>query len=236
MKRFYKTVAVEPIDGGWRVTLDGRAIKTAGGRAQVVPTSALAEAMADEWLEQGETIDPTRFVLRDLADYAIDVVAPAPADVARSLLPYAETDTLCYRAEPDEALFERQAQVWEPLLIAAETRWHLRFDRISGVIHRAQPPETLARLEAVLAQETPFTLASLQTLASLAASLVVGLAALAPDADAETLWDAANLEEDWQAELWGKDDEALALRARRFAAFAAAMRFAELARPSTGKG
>lgn len=230
MKRFYKTVAVEAYDGGWRVTLDGRPIKTAGGRAQVVPTSALAEAMADEWVEQGEEIEAARFVLREMADYAIDVVAPAPNAAADSLLPYAETDTLCYRAEPDEALFARQDEVWEPLLGAAEARWGLRFERISGVIHRAQPAETLARLRAILAAEPPFALAALRTLASLAASLTLGLAALAPGADAEALWNAANLEEDWQAELWGKDQEAEALRAKRFAAFAAAMRFAELAR------
>lgn len=231
MKRFYKSVTVAPADeGGWRVLLDGRAIKTAGGRPQIVPTSALADAMADEWEEQGEEIDLARFVLRDMADYAIDVVAPGPEDVARGLLPYAETDTLCYRAEPDEALHERQRDVWDPLLAAAEARWDVRFDRISGVIHRAQPPETLARLETMLAGQPPFALAALQTLASLAASLVIGLAALAPGADAEALWNAANLEEDWQAELWGKDAEAEARRARRFTAFAAAMRFAELAR------
>lgn len=230
MKRFYKSASIEAIDAGWRVTLDGRAIKTAGGRAQAVPTSALAQALADEWEEQGEEIDPARFVLRDMADFAIDVVAPAPVAAADALLPYAETDTLCYRAEPDEALHARQAEMWESLLAAAEARWDLRFERISGVIHRAQPPETLARLRGVLAAETPFALAALRTLASLSASIVVGLAALAPGADAQALWDAANLEEDWQAELWGKDAEATGLRARRFAAFAAAMRFAELAR------
>lgn len=230
MKRFYKQVAVESVEEGWRVLLDGRAIKTAGGLPQVVPTSALAEAMADEWAEQGEQIDAQRFVLRDMADYAIDVVARDRAEAVRSLLPYAETDTLCYRGEEGEALAERQAEVWEPLLTRAESVLGVRFARIGGVIHRAQPAATIAGLEAVLAHQGDFALAALRTLASLAASLVIGLAALEEGADAEALWDAANLEEDWQAELWGKDAEALALRDRRFRAFAAAMRFVELAR------
>ena len=235
MKRFYTSVSVAPTEGGWRVLLDGRAIKTPGGRPQIVPTSALAEAMADEWAEQcggepGGELDPARFVLRDLADYALDVVALARDEAVRGLLPYAETDTLCYRAEPDEALHERQLAVWEPLLTAAEARWDLRFERVSGVIHRPQPAETLARLETRLARESDVALAALRTLASLAASLVIGLEALAPNADAEALWGAANLEEDWQVELWGRDPEAEALRARRFATFASAMRFAELAR------
>lgn len=230
MKRFYKTVAVEPEGNDWRVALDGRAIRTVGGRPQVVPTRKLARALADEWDAQGDQIDPTVFLLRDLADYALDVVAPDPAAAAAALLPFAETDTLCYRAEPDEALHERQCAVWDPLLAAAEARLGVGFERIEGIIHRAQPEATLASLAGEVAGLDPFALSALRTLTSLAASLVVGLAALEPEADPHELWNAANLEEDWQAELWGKDAEALARRDQRFAAFAAAMRFAELAR------
>ncbi len=230
MKRFYKAVTCEQTDGGWRVLLDGRAIKTASGKPQLVPTLALAEAMAAEWEQQGEEIDPAAFRYRDLADYALDVIAPDRAMAIQHMLRFAETDTLCYRADPEDALHARQLEVWEPLLTAAEHRWDIHFARISGVIHQAQPPATLARLSAVLAAENDLSLAALQTLASLAASMVIGLAALAPAADPEALWNAANLEEDWQAELWGKDAEAEVLRASRFEVFSAAARFAALAR------
>lgn len=230
MKRFYKVVTVEPEGSGWRVALDERGIRTVGGRPQVVPTRKLARAMAAEWDAQGEEIDPKDFLLRELADFALDVIAPDPAAAVAALLPFAETDTLCYRAEPDEALHERQCAVWDPLLAEAEARLGVRFERIAGVIHRPQPEETLARLSAEVNALDPFALSALRTLTSLAASLVIGLAALQPEADPFELWNAANLEEDWQAELWGKDAEALARRDQRFAVFAAAMRFAELAR------
>ena len=158
------------------------------------------------------------------------MVAPARAATIAALLRFGETDTLCYRAEPEDALRERQSEVWEPLLSAAEARWDIHFEQISGVIHRPQPKVTLARLEAVLAAEDDFALSALTTLASLAASLVLGLAALAPGSDPGELWSAANLEEDWQAELWGNDAEAAELRAKRLGTFAAAHRFAVLAR------
>lgn len=230
MKRFYKQAQPAQAADGWQVTLDGRAVKTQGGRSQLVPTRALAEALAAEWAAQGEAIDPASLVLRDLADHALDVVAPDAEAARKALLRYAETDTLCYRADPDEPLHHRQLELWEPLLAAAEARWDVHFARTSGVIHRPQPEATLARLDAVLASLDPFALAALNTLASLAASLVIGLAALAPDADAAALWDAAELEEQWQAQLWGRDAEAEARRDKRFAAFAAAARFAALAR------
>ena len=230
MKRFYKAAVAAPIEGGWQVTLDGRGVKTPNGKQQVVPTPALAEALATEWATQGEEIEPTSLVLRDLVDFALDIVGPErPATIA-ALLRFAETDTLCYRADREDALHARQAEVWEPLLTAAEARWDVHFERIEGVIHRPQPRVTLARLDAVLAAEDDFALSALTTLASLAASLVISLAAQAPDSDPVALWNAANLEEDWQAELWGEDYEAIELRAKRLATFTAAHRLAALVR------
>jgi chaperone required for assembly of F1-ATPase len=230
MKRFYKAVTVEAAEGGFGVRLDGRAIKTVGGRPQVVPTHSLAEAMAAEWAAQGEEIAPALFLFRDMADYAIDVVAGDRASVIAEILPYAETDTLCYRAEPDEAFAARQRMMWEPLLASAEARLGVQFVRVSGIIHKPQPVETLAALRDQLETLDAFQLAALRNTTSLAASLVIGLAALEPQADLDALWDAANLEEDWQAELWGKDAEAMERREKRSAAFAAAARFAGLAR------
>lgn len=230
MKRFWKTVAVVRGESGWQVALDGRPVRTQRGAAQAVPSESLAEALAEEWRSQGEEVDPAAFRRRDLADYAIDIVAADPGDAVRRLLAYAESDTLCYRAEPDEPLAARQRAVWEPLLKVAEAAYGVRFERVAGVVHRPQPSATLTGLARRLDALDPFSLAALQTLASLAASLVVGLAALAPGAHAAALFAAANLEEDWQAELWGWDHEAEARRARRLADFAAAAHFAALAR------
>lgn len=230
MKRFYKQVTVEAEEGGWRVKLDGRNIKTAAGKPQIVPAQPLAEAMAAEWSGQGEEIDTAAFQLRDLADYAIDAVASGRDALVHELAAYAETDTLCYRGDEGEPLHQRQMDVWEPLLAAAEQRWDVHFERISGIVHRPQPSETVARIHAVLAAESDFTLAALRMLTSLSASLVIALAAIMPGADADVLWAAANLEEDWQAELWGRDAEAESRRQTRFEAFRLAMQFVELGR------
>ncbi|GGC35266.1 ATPase [Novosphingobium marinum] len=229
MKRFWKVAEASEVAGGWQVHLDGRGVKTVGGRPQAVPTRALAEALAAEWDAQGEKVDPAAFPMRDLADYAIDVVAPDRAAAIRELLPYAETDTLCYRGDEGEALHARQCEVWDPLLEAAEHRWDVRFERVSGIVHRPQAAETLARMQAVLESRDAFALAALKTTTSLAASLVVGLTALEASSDARTLWRAAEFEADWQAELWGRDAEAGERAKMRFEAFELAMRFAALA-------
>jgi chaperone required for assembly of F1-ATPase len=230
MKRFYREVSIEPADGGWRVLLDQRPIRTQGGRPQVVPSEALAEMLAGEWRAQGETLDPNSFPLRDIADLAIDQVEPDPLGATARLMAYAETDTLCYRADPDEPVYRRQQAVWEPVLNALEARQGVRLERVSGVLHRPQPAPALERLRAVLQQFDPFTLAALGTMAPLTSSLATALAALEADADAAALFAAANLEQDWQAELWGWDAEAEKDRASRLAAFEAAARVAQAVR------
>ena len=119
--------------------------------------------------------------------------------------------------------------MWEPILTAAEARYDVHFTRVSGVIHAPQPPATLARMHAALAAQSDFALAALRNMSSLAASLVVALGALEPGADVAGLWAAASLEEEWQADLWGREEEAEERRAKRAAAFAAARQFALLA-------
>jgi len=230
MRRFYSQVDVVEAAGGWQVRLDGRPLRTQGGQAQLVPSRALAEALAEEWRNQGEEIDARAFPLRDLADLAIDRVRADRRGHVEALLPYAETDTLCYRADPEEPLFRHQQEQWEPLVSACETRLSCRFERISGVVHRPQPPATLARLREWLEARDAFELAALMALVPLGASMIVGMAALEPGAEPAALFAAVNAEEDWQAELWGRDAEAAAARAAREAAFALAARFAVLAR------
>lgn len=225
MKRFYTVTGTALQGDGWSVTLDGRPIRTQGGHPQRLPTQALAELLAAEWAAQGDEIDPKSFPLRDMADYAIDYIGENREAVIAGILAYAETDTLCYQAEPEEHSYARQQELWEPLLLSAQERYGIVFKRVSGIIHHPQPAETLAKLRSVLEGFDNLTLAGVNTLSSIAASLVVGLAAIDPHADGEALFAAANAEEDWQAEQWGWEWTAEEKRALRLQAFLTAMQF-----------
>ena len=227
MKRFYDAVDVAEVGGdgdgrGWQVTLDGRGMRTVGGGHQIVPALTLAEMLAREWAQQGEEIDPRSFRYRDQTDYAIDVVRSDRATTIEKLMGFADTDTLCFRADPEDALYRRQMEIWDPILDRLEGTHGARMARISGVIHRPQPTEALERLRAMLMAQDDFTLAGLYTLASLAASLCIAIAALDGAAQAAPLWDAANLEEEWQAQQWGRDEDAELVRARKRDEFIAA--------------
>ena len=218
MKRFYTAVDATQTDKGWQVALDGRPIRTVGGAPQTVPGSDLAQALAGEWESQGETLDPKTMPLRDMVDYAIDVVAADRMTIIDNVLAYGDTDTLLYRADPDEPLHTRQLDIWEPIVTSFEAEHDVNLVRVSGIVHRPQSPETFAVLRAKLEQLNAFELAAIQAMASLAASLVVALS-VTDRSTAQSLWQAACLEEQWQADQWGHDEEAEERRLKRTADF-----------------
>lgn len=230
MKRFYKDVTVVPGEGGLGVQLDGRPVRTPARALLALPTPALAEAVADEWRAQGETVDPRAMPMTGLSNAAIDQVAPNHVAFAQGVARYGESDLLCYRAEGPEALVARQAAAWDPLLAWAEQRYDVRFRTTQGILHVAQPGETLERLQAVVTAFDPFTLTGLSTLVTLTGSLVCGLAVVQGGHDPESVWSAAEIDERWQVELWGEDAEAAARSSRRQSEFSMARAFCGMTR------
>ncbi|MBX9796995.1 ATP12 family chaperone protein [Sphingomonas sp.] len=225
MKRFWRDVTVE--EGA--ILLDGRPVRTPGRATLALPRPALAEAVADEWRAVAETIDPRAMPLTGLANAAIDRVAPDPAGFAADLARYADSDLLCYRADGPATLVARQAAAWDPLLDWARARFGIDFVVTTGVIHRPQPPATIAALDGAIAAQPPFALAPLSPIVTITGTLVGALALAHGAADAEQLWLAAQLDEEWQAEHWGDDDLAAQARAARRADYEAAVRFLGLA-------
>ncbi len=226
MKRFYSHVAVTQDLG---ITLDDRPVKTPNKASLLFPNPALADAVADEWRAQGERIDPRSMPLTGLANAAIDHVLPDRAAFSAPLAAYGETELLCYRAEEPFALVARQNQDWNPILGWAQQRYDVGFTLVRGVMHKPQPDETLTRLADALAARSAFALAALNPIITIAGSLVIGLAVAEGHLDPEAAFDAAHLDELWQAEQWGEDDFALEARAVHRRDFLNAARFLDLA-------
>ena len=224
MKRFWKAVTIA--DGA--IELDGRPVRTPARATLLLPTPQLAEAVAEEWRSVGKEIDPHAMPLTGFANAAIDQIAPNPAPFAADLARYGESDLLCYRAESPQPLVQRQAAQWDPLLDWARARYDVHFETTAGIMHRPQPPATIARLQEVVAALDPFLLAALSPLVTISGSLVAALALLEGAADRDTVWRAAQLDEDWQAEQWGEDELATRAREARRADFEAAAWFLSL--------
>lgn len=224
-KRFWKEAGVTEAETGYGIALDGRPVKTPAKAALVVPTRALAQSIATEWNAVAERIDPRVMPMTRSANAALDKVAHQHAEVADMLAAYGETDLLCHRATAPQELVLRQSEEWDPLLDWADLFLNARLMQTPGVIPTDQDSGALERLRARVHAQDNFALTALHDLVSLSGSLIIGLAAQDGAYAPDILWQTSRLDEAWQAELWGADDEAEQMAAIKRAAFLHAHEF-----------
>lgn len=229
-RRFWKEAGVTPAGGGFAVHLDGRPVMTPGRMPLVVPGEALARQIAAEWQAQDARIDPHSMPLTRMANTAIDRLGEARGAVATMLAGFGASDLLCHRAPGPEALARRQAEAWDPLLRWADEALGVALVVTTGVIAPPQPAAGLARLARALEALSVFELAAVHDLVTISGSVILALAVERGRLGAAEAHDLSRLDEDWQAGIWGRDDEAAQAAAARRAAFADAHRFLLLCR------
>jgi chaperone required for assembly of F1-ATPase len=220
-QRFYDRAHIREGEGSFAVMLDGRLVKTPAYRALAAPSRDLALALTDEWNAQRNVIDPAQMPLTRLANAAIDGVADQPGAVAAEIEKYLGSDLLFYRAETPAGLTERQARAWDPVIDWAHEAFGARFVLAQGVMPVRQRRGAIAAAARAIPQDV-WRLAAVATVTSLTGSALLALALLHGRLDADAVWAAAHVDEDWQMAQWGRDEQAIASRAHREAEFKAA--------------
>ncbi|HWP24917.1 MAG TPA: ATP12 family protein [Xanthobacteraceae bacterium] len=226
-QRFYARSQVGELQDGYTVLLDRRPVRTPARRPLVAPVRALAQALADEWEAQRDTIDPTKMPLTRLANTIIDGVSTRAEAVSADIAKYLSADMILYRAESPATLRARQAQHWNPVLDWARTALNARFILTEGVMHTTQPEATIAAVCAAIPQDS-WRLGALHAATTLTGSALIALALWRGAMSLEQAWMAAHVDEDFQMEQWGRDQIALERRAFHFAEMQAAALVLEL--------
>lgn len=234
-KRFYKEAGVAEVEGGFAITLDGKPIRTPSGRPVVIPARALADAVAMEWDAQGEAINPVTMPLTRIANSVVEGVVDRVDLVTDDLAKYFETDLLFYRAGHPDGLVAREAAHWDPVLFWAAEALGAHFILSEGIMHVKQPEEALRAARAALPGD-PWSVAALHMVTTLTGSALLALALAHGVRDAGQIWAAAHVDEDWNAEQWGVDDEAASRRAARVRDFEAAVAVLAAVNPPAAEG
>ena len=227
-KRFYDTVNLEEGPDGVAILLDKRRVRTPARAELRVAGMVLAKEIAREWDDQGENIDPDTMPMTRRANTALDRVCGREAEVVGELVDYAGADLLCYRAETPEDLVELQCAHWDAVLAWVKNNLGAAFEVRTGISHIDQPAQALAIISNAFADYSPFELAALHTMTTLTGSALLTLAHAKGHLDAEQLWAAAHVDEDWQISQWGEDEEAAKRRTVRRSEMDADIRFLEL--------
>ncbi len=230
MKRFYKTASVEVVGNGWEVRLDGRSLRSPAKAALLFRSKPLAHAVAGEWDAQEEEIRPLSMPLMQLASTAVDVVSKNREAIVDGVGKYAETDLLCYRAEHPRELLERQARVWQPLLDWVVLRYDAPLRVYTGLMPKPQSTEAIRALHHAVGAYDDWMLSALQNATAACGSLVVALALIEGRVDAAEAFAASQLDETFQIEQWGEDEETIRRRKELSLDIEATCRFVELLR------
>lgn len=227
-KRFYKEATRgAATEEGHPLLLDGKLVKTPARRSLVAPSAELADALAREWDAQTAEIDPSRMPLTRLANVVIDGIAGAPQPVIDEIAKYLGSDLLYYRADEPAGLVARQNDLWNPLLDWARDELGARFVLVEGIVFAEQPTESIAAARSAIPSE-PWRLGAMASVTNITGSALIALALNAGAFEADRLWAAAHVDEDWQASQWGHDDMAIERRAARFAEYEAAVKVLKL--------
>ena len=213
-RRFYKAVSVEAAPGGFAVKLDSRSLRSPRAALMVLPTQALADLVAEEWAAQGEHIEMALMHATRLANTALDAIPQARDGTAGQIADYAGSDLLCYFAEDPAGLVDRQQQHWAPILERAEREFEVAFVRAAGVVHRTQPDETLAKVKAMALALDDFGLAGIAFGTALFGSAVLAFGLARGWMSGVQAHELSRLDEIFQEEKWGVDDEAAERTAR----------------------
>src|SRR3954471_19785854 len=221
-KRFYAQAGVAETPKGFGITLDGKPARTPSRRLLAAPTREIAEAIAAEWDAQKEIIDPTTMPLTRLANSVIDAVAGRVEAVTEDIAKYFHSDMLFYRAGHPDALVAREAELWDPVLFWAAGTLGAHFILTEGIVHVRQPEQAVAAARAALPPD-PWSLAALHMVTTLTGSGLLALALLRGALDEDQVWATAHVDEDWNVEQWGVDEEVAQRRLARFLDFRAAV-------------
>lgn len=224
-KRFYKDVTLREDAAGWSVLLDGRPIKTPGKRSLALPSETLAEAVAAEWRAQAKVVDPGTMPVTRIANTAIEAVGERMREVANDVVAFAGSDLLCYRAAGPEALVTRQSGAWDPIIQWAAAELGARFILAEGIMPIEQPAAALDQIAKVVEPLDAFQLSGLHVATTLTGSALLALGVLRGRLTPEDAWISAHIDEDYEIELWGPDEEAAARRAVRWSEMQAACLF-----------
>ena len=220
-KRFYTEAGIAAAEDGYGVTLDGRPIKTPTGRPVIVPAQGIAQAIASEWQAQQDVIVPLTMPLTRFANSVVEGVIDRVDAVAADLARYLDSDLLFYRAGHPESLVARESAHWDPVLFWAADTLGAHFILAEGIVHVRQPETAVAAARRALPAD-PWSVAALHVITTLTGSALLALALVHEVLDADQVWAAAHVDEDWNAETWGYDEEVVARRAARLVDFRAA--------------
>ena len=206
-KRFYKTVSVSEIEGGFVVLLDGRQLKTPRKKLLLTPNKLTAELVAAEWDAQEDDIIPSTMPVTRLVNVTIELTPESRPDLIAEARKYAGTDLLCYRSDETRLYLEHQAENWDPVLAWAARRG-VSLKTTLSLKAITQDSASLDVVADYAGSLNDLRLTLFVHLTSTFGSAVLAMAVMESHLGGQAAFELSRLDEIWQIKHWGQVDDA----------------------------
>lgn len=205
MKKFYKNVTISKSNGRFEINLDKNKLKTPLGTLFTVPTEPLAVAIATEWDSQQKLIKRHSMYLTSLCNTAIEnPTGRSKETVIQSVMHFLETDTLCFRLDEPPELEELQTNHWDPVVSWFNNRYEADVKPTTSIISPVISKNTQENLKKHLSSHNDWALVGIESAVHSLKSLILALALIDREVDAETALKLSRLELEFQVSRWGK--------------------------------
>jgi len=206
MKKFYTLVSTTKNDTGYAITLDGRAVKTPLKHDVITPHKNLAQAIVQEWADQGDEIIPDSMPLTQILSTRIDRIVKERDVMETTVLNYLDTDLLCYRSDaPPPELGQAQCETWDPYLDWFYDTFGIRLKTTTTIAALKHDEAAHKAVEEYVRNLEDDHFGVLQLITSISGSLILALAALHEQASANDIFTAMRVEEGFKAKIYNED-------------------------------
>lgn len=211
LKRFWKTVNIEPQGDSLTVKLDNRALKTPSGSPLLVPQhkKLVATLIASEWENQTSILKHHALPMTSLTARAIDAMMDEATrtETRAALLKYLDTDTICFHQDDPPPLVRLQDEHWIPLLDWARSEFNVEIKTFDSVLFYAQPKETKQKFDEVMSKFDPWQMAAMERATYTTKSFIIAFALVHKRITAEQAALATQVEVSSQIERWGEVED-----------------------------
>ena len=170
-------------------------------------------------------INPNSMPFTKSANAALDKVIEQFEEVSSLVSDYGDTDLLYYRADSPAELKMRQQSSWDPIIDWAEKTFEVKINCGTGILYIPQERELIYKLSKEISVLSSFQLTGLYDIVSITGSLILGLATINGRLSAEEAFNLSRIDELWQIDQWGVDEEAQAVSNLKYEAVRHAQEF-----------
>ncbi len=209
MKKFWERVQLKKTDiSSYEIFLDDKILKTPLRKKLIIPNLKIAEEIYKEWNQDIKIIDKDAMIFYGILSTSIDKICGNRKLYIDDILDFIDTDLTCYRAEKPNDLVQWQSKNWDPILLKVEKYINSKINVFRGIMPLKQDQEIHIKITKLLTKFNDLEILVLHRIANITGSVFLSLCIFISDKIKEKAFELSFLDELWQAENWGYEEEA----------------------------